>query len=164
MRRHKIKRRPHTEAPPRLEIRVCLLIDADLHSAIFLLAHAVGRGHPRVGFALTAGRDAGDDPLRESLASNLLQSRAQLRIFRHDDEVDLSCQSRAFVGAEVVSQPRMIDKDLDERKWLERWVLDRCGAEVSYHVFFTEVGEGGAYFSFQEIESNVAPSNGQSVK
>ncbi len=107
---------------------------------------------------------AGDDPLRESLASNLLQSRAQLRIFRHDDEVDLSCQSRAFVGAEVVSQPRMIDKDLDERKWLERWVLDRCGAEVSYHVFFTEVGEGGAYFSFQEIELNVGPANGLSVE
>ncbi len=112
----------------------------------------------------TGAPAAGDDPLRESLASKLLQSRAQLRIFRHDDEVDLNCQSRAFVDAEVVSQPRMIDKALDERKWLERWVLDRCGAEVSYHVFFTEVGEGGAYFSFQEIELNVAPSNGQSVK
>jgi hypothetical protein len=109
-------------------------------------------------------RAGGDEPLRLSLASKLLQSRAQLRIFRHDDEVDLSCQSRAFVDAEIVSQPRMIDKALDERKWLERWVLDRCGAEVSYHVFFTEVGEGGAYFSFQEIELNIAPLNGLSVE
>ena len=95
---------------------------------------------------------AGDDPLEASLASSLLQSRAQLRIYRHDDQMDLECQSRAFTGAEVVARPRVVDEELDERKWLERWVLNRCGAEVPYHVFFTEVGEGGAYFAFEAIE------------
>jgi hypothetical protein len=92
-----------------------------------------------------------DDPLQASLASSLLQSRAQLRIYRHDDQVDLHCQTRAFTGAEVVSVPRVVDEELDERKWLERWVLNRCGADVPYHVFFTVVGEGGAYFAFEAI-------------
>ena len=95
---------------------------------------------------------AGEDPLRKSLASKLLQSRAQLRIYRHDDQTDLKCGSRAFVNAEVVSRPRVVDEVLDERKWLERWVLDRCGAEVPYHVFFTVVGNGGAFFVFEEID------------
>ena len=95
---------------------------------------------------------AGEDPLSKSLASKLVQSRAQLRIYRHDDRTDLNCESRAFVNAEVVSRPRIVDEALDERKWLERWVLNRCGAEVPYHVFFTVVGDGGAFFAFEEIE------------
>ena len=86
---------------------------------------------------LSAGAD---DPLKASLASSLLQSRAQLRIYRHDDQMDLECESRVFTGAEVVARPRVVDEELDERKWLERWVLNRCGSDVPYHVFFTEVG------------------------
>ena len=95
---------------------------------------------------------AAEDPLSKSLASNLVRSRAQLRIYRHDDQSDLTCESRAFVTAEVVARPRVVDPVLDERKWLERWVLDRCGAQVPYRVFFTEVGDGGAFFVFEEID------------
>ena len=95
---------------------------------------------------------AAEDPLSNSLASKLVQSRAQLRIYRHDDQTDLKCGSRAFVNAEVVSRPRVVDEALDERKWLERWVLDRCGAKIPYRVFFTEVGDGGAFFAFEEID------------
>ena len=100
---------------------------------------------------------AGEDPLAASLASKLLQSRAQLRIYRHDDQVDLKCQSRSFVDAKVVRVPRVTDEVLIERKWLERWVLNRCGNQIAYHVFFTEIGQGGAFFSFRQVEINIQP-------
>ena len=93
---------------------------------------------------------ASPDPLAASLASDLVQSRAQISIFRHDDRRDLGCQNRRFVGAEVVNRPRVVNQALNERKWLERWSLDRCGQQIAYHVYFTVVGEGGAYFSFRE--------------
>ncbi len=99
-------------------------------------------------------------PLSGSLASNLLQARAQLRIYRHDDRIDLGCQSRAFVDADVVTQPRVVDRSLNERKWVETWVLERCGIEISYHVYFTVVGDGGAFFSFREVEWQTAPVAG----
>jgi hypothetical protein len=34
----------------------------------------------------------------------------------------------------------------------KRWVLDRCGNHVTYDVYFTEVGQGGAIFSFLEVQ------------
>jgi hypothetical protein len=43
------------------------------------------------------------DPLAASLASDLVQSRAQISIFKRDDQVDLSCQQRRFVDSEVLS-------------------------------------------------------------
>ncbi|HEX9771505.1 MAG TPA: hypothetical protein VGA50_20205 [Kiloniellales bacterium] len=91
------------------------------------------------------------NPFSTSLASELLQSRAQLRIYRHDDQADLACQSRHFIAAKVVRQPRVVNEKLNERKWIERWVLDRCGDHVTYDVYFTEVGEGGAIFTFLEV-------------
>ena len=86
-----------------------------------------------------------------SLASDLLKSRAQIRIYRHDDQADLACQSRNFVAAKVVRSPWVANESLNERKWIERWVLDRCGDHVTYDVYFTEVGQGGAIFSFLEV-------------
>ncbi len=35
-------------------------------------------------------------------------------------------------------------------KWQEQWVLNRCGTQVGYRVFFTDVGDGGAYFAFRQ--------------
>ena len=87
-----------------------------------------------------------------SLASDLLKSRAQLRIYRHDDQADLACQSRNFVAAKVVRSPWVANETLNERKWIERWVMDRCGDRVTYDVYFTEVGQGGAIFSFLEVQ------------
>lgn len=107
-----------------------------------------------VGLAFAAAPAAGAENaefLEESLASLLLQSRAQLRIFRYDDQKDLNCQNRRFVKAKVVHQPRVVSTSREERKWIERWVLNRCGTEVSYHVYFTDVGDGGAFFSFKEV-------------
>jgi hypothetical protein len=95
---------------------------------------------------------ADQDPFGSSLASSFLQSRAQIRIFRYDDQADLACQSRSFVAAKVVRQPRVVNDQLKERKWIERWVMDRCGDHVTYDVYFTEVGEGGAIFSFLEVQ------------
>ena len=104
-------------------------------------------------FSLTGpARAAGQDPFQASLASSFLQSRAQIRIFRHDDQADLACQSRSFVAAKVVREPKVVDDTLKERKWIERWVMDRCGDQVVYDVYFTEVGDGGAIFSFLEVQ------------
>jgi peptidoglycan hydrolase-like protein with peptidoglycan-binding domain len=93
-------------------------------------------------------------PLAASLASDLVQSRAQISIFRHDDQMDVGCQSRRFVSSKIVNRPRVVNQALNERKWLERWSLDRCGQEISYDVYFTVVGEGGAYYSFREASPN----------
>jgi len=94
---------------------------------------------------------AEENPFDASIASTFLQSRAQIRIYRHDDQVDLTCQSRSFVTAQVVRKPHVVDDKLNERKWIERWVMDRCGDQVTYDVYFTEVGKGGAIFTFLEV-------------
>ena len=105
------------------------------------------------GIAPSGAAQAGEsDPFDASLASDLLQSKAQLRIFRHDDQADLACQSRNFVAAKVVRSPRVVNETLNERKWIERWVLNRCGDHVMYDVYFTEVGQGGAIFTFLEVQ------------
>jgi len=95
---------------------------------------------------------ADTNPFKASLASDLLKSRAQIRIYRHDDQADLACQSRSFVAAKVVRSPWVANESLNERKWIERWVMDRCGENVTYDVYFTEVGQGGAIFSFLEVQ------------
>ncbi len=122
----------------------------------FLLAFGLAIALPGIalpGIALTGPAQAGEtNPFVASLASDLLRSRAQLRIYRHDDQADLACQSRNFVAAKVVRSPRVVNETLNERKWIERWVLDRCGDHVTYDVYFTEVGQGGAIFSFLEVQ------------
>jgi len=93
---------------------------------------------------------AAGKPLANSLATDLIQSRAQISIFKHDDQMDLSCQQRRFVGSEVLSRPRVVNKTLNERKWVERWSIERCDQRISYDVYFTVVGDGGAFYSFRE--------------
>jgi hypothetical protein len=93
------------------------------------------------------------DPLAASLASDLVQSRAQISIFKRDDQVDLSCQQRRFVDSEVLTRPRVVNKALNERKWVERWSLERCGRQIHYDVYFTAVGDGGVFYSFREGEA-----------
>ena len=56
--------------------------------------------------------------------------------------------------------PRVVDETLNERKWIERWVLNRCGAHVTYDVYFTEVGDGGAIFTFRELNESGWQANG----
>jgi len=117
----------------------------------FLLAFGLVLAAP--GIKVTRPAQAGDsNPFDASLASDLLRSKAQLRIFRHDDQADLGCQSRNFVTTKVMRTPRVVNKTLNERKWIERWVLNRCGSHVTYDVYFTEVGQGGAIFSFLEVQ------------
>jgi hypothetical protein len=50
------------------------------------------------------------------------------------------------------ARPLRVNETLNERKWIERWVLDRCGSQVTYDVYFTEVGQGGAIFTFLEVQ------------
>ena len=53
-----------------------------------------------------------------------------------------------MLKAAVIGEPISTTRNaVTERKWTERWFFDRCGKEVFYWVFFTEVGEGGAYVS-----------------
>lgn len=87
-------------------------------------------------------------PFSESLASNLVQARAQQRILKEDDAADMSCRNRAFTTTAVVRQPEVVPQGrVSETKWQEQWTLMRCGQAVGYRVFFTEVGAGGGYFS-----------------
>lgn len=118
---------------------VCLVLAIYLFSSLPQLANA-----------------SSGDPLAASLATEFVQSRAQISIFRHDDQIDVDCQNRRFVRSQIVNQPRVVDQSVNERKWLERWVLNRCGQEISYDVYFTVVGEGGAFFSFREADPNRA--------
>ncbi len=133
--------------PSLFRLGVCFL------SAVWMIASL-----PQSANALSS------DPLDDSLASNLVKSRAQVSIFKHDDQLDLDCQDRTFVSSQVVSQPRVVNQDLNERKWLERWALNRCGSEVSYHVYFTEVGEGGAYFSYRQVDAVAYKQIAKSVR
>lgn len=105
-----------------------------------------------IGAAADAARAGERNPFGDSIASAFLQSRAQIRIFRHDDKENLDCQSKNFVDAQVVSRPEVVDESLNERKWIERWVLNRCGDHVTYDVYFTEVGDGGAIFTFRQLD------------
>ena len=85
-----------------------------------------------------------------SMASEFLQSKTQIHILDDDDKVAPGCKQKRFVRADVVSMPMVNSVGLegvDERKWTEQWTLDRCGTPVAYDVFFTEVGDGGAYFA-----------------
>jgi hypothetical protein len=90
----------------------------------------------------------------KSMASELIVNRTQTRILRADDKVDGNCNQRKFTNAKVVKQPetKINGASVPERKWQEYWSLDRCGTEIGYWVFFTEVGQGGAYFSILSSE------------
>ena len=99
-----------------------------------------------------AGAATGN-PLASSLATDLVQSRAQISIFKHDDQMDLSCQQRRFMSSNVLTRPRVVNQTLNERKWVERWSLDRCGQRIAYDVYFTVVGDGGAFYAFREAEA-----------
>lgn len=118
------------------------------HYACLLLGLCLASSLPQTASA------SANHPLAASLASDLIQSRAQMSIYRHDDGMDVGCQNRRFVSSKVLNQPRVVNQTLNERKWIERWSLDRCGREIAYDVYFTVVGEGGAYFSFRETEAN----------
>jgi murein L,D-transpeptidase YcbB/YkuD len=117
----------------------------------------------RLAFCLTCGvalaatlaptvQAAKTHALGASLASDLVQNRALISLFRHDDQMDLGCKDKRISSSAVVTQPHVVNQKLNERKWVERWAVDRCGQEVQYHVYFTTVGDGGAYFSFKEVD------------
>src|SRR6516162_5752532 len=80
-----------------------------------------------------------------SLASEFLQSKAQMHVLDDDDKVAPGCQQKRFVKADVIRKPTVnaVGKGVTERKWAEQWTLDRCGTTVAYYVYFTEVGKGG---------------------
>ena len=110
-----------------------------IKQGIFIWALALGLA---AGPALAEG-------LTASIAPSLLKARTQASILKTDDQADLNCTDKAFSDAEVTYQPWQ--ENAEETKWLENWTLNRCGTQVTYRVFFTTVGDGGAYFSFEEL-------------
>ena len=83
-----------------------------------------------------------------SLASEFLQSKTEMTILSHDDQAAPACASKQFVKATPNGAPKLLyNGAIPERKWTEQWTLDRCGTDVNYWVFFTEVGQGGAYYA-----------------
>ena len=106
--------------------------------------------------SLSAAAAAGDDfdfQKGSSLASALAQSRAQNRILLTENKVS-GCAERDFVSAEIVKQPGMLAKtaEVNQKKWREQWTVSRCGEQVGYLIFFTEIGIGGSFFSIVENE------------
>jgi hypothetical protein len=104
-----------------------------------------------MGMGASSPSGAGNDDFQigRSLASTLVQSRTAARILKTEDQTSASCQEWRFVEAEVVKVPSVIpvSAEVKERKWQEQWTLERCGTSVGYRVFYTEVGQGGTYFS-----------------
>jgi hypothetical protein len=93
---------------------------------------------------------AGEKVLVKSMASELVKARTQVRILHYDDGLAKDCREKSFSGAEIVTMPAAQANGM--RKWQEQWVLNRCGTSVGYRVFFTDVGDGGAYFAFQKTD------------
>lgn len=106
-----------------------------------------------VVLSIAAGAQADDPTFDPSLASPLLQSKAQIRIFAVDDAADTSCKSRKFVDVDVVTQPSLVQLSprVRQKKWQEQWTIERCGQEIGYRMFFTDLGDGGAYFSYSPM-------------
>ncbi|HYB10059.1 MAG TPA: hypothetical protein VEJ16_10345 [Alphaproteobacteria bacterium] len=83
-----------------------------------------------------------------SLATEFLQSRTLMTVLSHDDEAAPNCKDKKMVKATPTVLPTEHSTGaVTERKWQEQWTLNRCGLQVTYYIFFTEVGKGGAYYS-----------------
>jgi hypothetical protein len=89
-----------------------------------------------------------------SLASQFLQSKTQITILGRDDRAAPNCSAKHFVKVNPQGEPT-IEKigAISERKWAEQWTLERCGTNVNYWVFFTEVGSGGAYYAIVDPQN-----------
>lgn len=86
--------------------------------------------------------------LSRSIATPLLKTKTQIRILKHDDQLAGHCAEKSFDSAEIITRP--VEVSTGKTKWQEQWVLNRCGTQVGYRVFFTDVGDGGAYFAFRQ--------------
>ena len=86
--------------------------------------------------------------LEQSLASPLVQTMAQRRIFEADDRVDAACREKEFLQAAVVRQP-VVGRSggVETRDWQEDWTLRRCSETIAYRVFYSEIGKGGVTVS-----------------
>ena len=110
--------------------------------AAAVLAATVAASGANAGSAGGGSYDIG------SLATPFLQSKTQITILGQDDQAAPSCQSKHFVKASPAEEPAFhAIGTVTEKKWREMWTLDRCGSQVNYWVFFTEVGQGGAYYA-----------------
>ena len=103
-----------------------------------MLNYISGAGAAVLIAGLSVSAFASERALNASIAPSLLKARTQISILKTDDKADVGCQSRAFKDARVLYNPWR--EGIDETKWQEHWVLDRCGEEITYRVFFTTVG------------------------
>lgn len=100
-----------------------------------------------------------------SLASQFLQSKTEITILSHDDLAAPDCHRKRFLRVSPVVQPSIRRVGgIAERRWQEEWTLERCGIEVSYQVFFTDVGDGGAYYAIIDPQTNTTVSDEQKAE
>jgi len=114
-----------------------------------------------IGTSSSAAASGGFQPLADSLASPFVQSRAMVQILRADDPLDQICTERKFIDAWLVPTSRKITRsgEIRQRKWQEQWTLARCGTPIGYRVFFTEIGDGGVYFSVLKNDHIARPAS-----
>lgn len=111
-------------------------------AAVTVAALAVATAAGAVKAGSVASYDIG------SLASPFLQSKTQMTILGKDDQAAPGCRDKHFVKASPADSPAVHAVGaITERKWHELWTLDRCGSQINYVVWFTEVGNGGAYYA-----------------
>ena len=83
-----------------------------------------------------------------SKATPFLQSKTLGTILEHEDRADPNCKSHQWKRVKVAEQPTAdYNGKVLETKWVELWFFDRCGREIYYWVYFTEVGKIGAFVS-----------------
>ena len=114
-----------------------------------------------LGALVCAGTAHAGNYDKGSLASEFLQSKTQATILSHDDEAAPNCHEKHFIKATPTVMPTVrTSGGVAERKWQEQWTLDRCGSQVSYYIFITEVGKGGAYYSIVDPPKTEVASDG----
>lgn len=100
-----------------------------------------------------------------SFASQFLQSKTEITILSHDDLAAPDCHQKRFLRVTPVAQPSIQRIGaIVQRQWQEEWTLERCGIEVSYWVFFTEVGDGGAYYAIVDPPTDMPMSDVQKAE
>lgn len=96
-------------------------------------------------FWLTA---CGLDIPGETLGNPELQRDTWRSLELMDRAAAPECQTRQVIDTELVTPTvgaRYVNGVLMEGRWVERWIVDRCGASVPYKVEFTADGKGGTF-------------------
>ncbi|HYX54038.1 MAG TPA: hypothetical protein VE783_11355, partial [Candidatus Limnocylindrales bacterium] len=106
-------------------------------------------------------------PQGSTLASPVLQHDTLSTISSMDEAMASECKApRRILHMEVTAKPsgvKMKHERMVAGWWGERWILDRCGAEVSYDITFTSDGHGGTNINFKTSPAVEQPGKAEAA-